>query len=131
MNTKFPALRTNTGICVAVLAACVGLSPPLQAKEHIVTVQVPVAAADLNLSQPADARELYGRLSHAARTVCGDSLRVDARPLTDFANCYELALGAAVRAADRPQLTLVYMRTHTLQDAANRGISVPILTVSK
>jgi UrcA family protein len=128
MNNRFSALHPVTGL--AALAACVGFALPLQAKEQIVTVQVPVAAADLNLSQPADARALYGRLSVAARTVCGDGLRVGARPVTDFASCYELALGAAIRTANRPQLTLVYMRTHTLQDAANRGISVPILTVS-
>jgi UrcA family protein len=118
MKTKFPALRINTALGVAVLAGCIGFAMPLQAKEHIVTVQVPVVAADLNLSQPVDARVLYGRLSSAARTVCGDSLRVDARPVTDYASCYELALGAAVRSANRPQLTMVYMRTHTLQDAA-------------
>jgi UrcA family protein len=124
MHTTTPAFKLTAGLC---LAACSVLSGPVQAGEKIVTVRLAVAVADLDLSRPSDARELYARLSAAAQTVCGNSLRVAARPLTDFASCFQHALGDAIRSANKPQLTMVYMNTHTLQDAANRGISVPIL----
>jgi hypothetical protein len=56
---------------------------------------------------------------------------VDLHPLADFAVCYEQAVGDAIRSVNRPQLTMLYLRTHTLQDAAARGIDVPLLAATK
>jgi UrcA family protein len=131
MNSNVPVLTAKAYIGIAALAACVVLSGSVQANGHEVTVKISVSAADLDLSQPSDARELYSRLHKAARVVCGDGNRVDLRPPTVFADCYEQAVGDAVRSANRPQLTLVYLRTHTLQDAAARGIDVPVLVAAK
>jgi UrcA family protein len=131
VNTNAPALCAKSRICIAAAAACAVLSVAAQAEELIFMVQATVATAGLDLSQPADARELYTRLSKAAGTVCSDRSRVDALPVADFASCYQKALGDAVRSANRTQLTLVYLQTHTLQDAANRGIGVPTLVVAK
>jgi UrcA family protein len=131
MNIIAPFLNTKSFVCIAAVAACAVLSSPVQAKDHEVEVKISVSAAGLDLSQPAGARELYGRLQKAATIVCGNGNRVDLQPLTDFASCYETAVGDAVRSADRPHLTMVYLRTHTLQDAAARGINVPVLVAAK
>jgi UrcA family protein len=131
MNTKVPVVDAKAFICIAAMAACALLSSSVHAKEHEVTVKVSVSAAGLDLSQPAGTRELYGRLQKAARIVCGDGNRVDLHPLADFAVCYEQAVGDAIRSVNRPQLTMLYLRTHTLQDAAARGIDVPLLAATK
>lgn len=131
MNTKTPFLSTKPLSCIGALAACAILSGPIQAKDHRVTVSVAVSTAGLDLSQPAAAHQLYGRLSNAARVVCGHGNRVDLHPVTDFVGCYENSLAAAVRSLNRPQLTIEYLAKHTLQDAATRGIDVPVRLAAK
>jgi UrcA family protein len=131
MNTKVPVPNAKVFICIAAMAVCAVLSGSVQAKSHEVTVKISVSTAGLDTNLPAGAGELYRRLQKAASIVCGSGNRVDLRPLTDFAECYEQAVGDAVRSANRPQLTLVYLRTHTLQDAAARGIDVPLLVAAK
>lgn len=131
MSTTVPVRYAKVCICIAAAAACAVLSGPIQAEERLVALQISVSTAGLDLTQPADARELYGRLHKAAVSLCGINHRVDLLLPTNFASCYEHALGEAVRSANRPQLTLVYMRTHSLQDAANRGIEIPTLVVAK
>ncbi len=130
MNTNFSVLNAKAYICTAAVAACI-LSGPVQAKEHIVDVKLSVNTAGLDLKQPADARALYRRLQKVANIVCGHGNRVDLRAVPDFAACYERALGDAVRSANTPQLTIVYLKSHTLQDAATRGIEVPALVAAK
>ena len=39
--------------------------------------------------------------------------------------CYEKALADAIRSANLPLLTQVYLETHTLREAAAHGIDVP------
>jgi UrcA family protein len=124
MNANNPVRNTRSGICIAAVAACAALSGPAQANDLMVTIRIPVAFADLDISRPAGARELYGRLRQAARTVCSDGNRIDLEPVTDFDSCYEKALGNAVRSVNQPQLTIAYLRTHTLRDAATQGIDV-------
>ena len=83
MNTKTSILNSKPFICLAVLAACAVLSGPVKADSHEVTVKISVSAAGLDLSRPADAREVYRRLYFAARTACGNGNRVGptARPM--------------------------------------------------
>jgi hypothetical protein len=58
--------------------------------------------------------------------ACGDGNRADLEPVGNFVGCYEQALAAAVRSVNRPQLTMQYLATHTLQDAATHGIDIPL-----
>jgi UrcA family protein len=90
-----------------------------------------VSIAGLDVGQPAGARALYVRLRHAAIEVCGSGMRVDLRAVDDFAGCIETAVGEAVRSAHLPQLTLEYLKTHTLQQALNHRIDVPVLTAAQ
>jgi UrcA family protein len=123
MNSNDPTRKTKACICIAAVGACAVLSSPAaQSNDHVVTIRLPVVTAGLDLRQPADARKLYGRLKEAARMVCGNDYRVGLEPVADFKSCYEKALGNAIRSVNRPQLTLAYQWTHTLQDAASQGM---------
>ena len=131
MNTKSPVLNAKSLICIAAAAACAVLSSPLQANGHEVTVKISVNATGLDLSQPAVAREVYRRLQRASRTACRDGDRVGLEPPTSFTGCYEKALGGAVHSVHRPELSIVYLATHTPRDAATYGIEVPVQMAAK
>ena len=129
MNTK--ASIPKPFICLAALAACAALSGSVRADSPEVTVKISVSASDLDLSRPADAREVYRRLYFAARMACGKGNRVGLEPAARFVACYEKALGDAVRSVNRPQLNAVYLATHTGRDAETYGIEVPARLAGK
>ncbi len=62
----------------------------------------------------------------AARIVCSHGNRVDLKPATSFDRCYEKALGDAVHSVHLPQLSIAYLETHTVRDAATYGIEIPV-----
>src|SRR5208283_1854162 len=97
MNTQL--LNAKSLFSIAVIAACVALSGPVQAESHKVMVKIPVSAAGLDLNQPAGASELYSRLRQAARTACRDGGRVGLEPVKNFTGCCEQALGGAIMIA--------------------------------
>ena len=96
-----------------------------------VTVAYQVSAKGLDLRQPAGAKEFYGRLKKAARIVCTHGNRVDLQASPDPEGCYEKALGDSIRSTNVPLLTQLYLETHTLRDAAARGIDVPVQVAAK
>jgi UrcA family protein len=113
------------------VAAGALLTGSAHANEQIVKLQTTVSSADLDLNQPADAHELYRRLQKAARALCDNGPRTDVRSLIPDQGCTERTLARAVQSVDRPQLTMIYLETHTLRGAASRGIEVPSLMVAK
>jgi UrcA family protein len=131
LNNCSALCNAKASICIAAMAACALLSGIVQAKEEIVTVKMTVSTAGLDAGQPAGARALYARLWSAATIVCGRANRVGRRGVDNFSGCVETAIGGAVRSVNLPQLTLVYLSTHSLQDASNQGISVPVLVAAK
>lgn len=130
MTINVPALSAKSFIYIAVLAAYALLSGPTQAKERIVTVKVSVDTAGLDVGQAAGGRELYSRLARAAAIVCGSGNQVGLQAVDSLTDCMETAIGQAVRSANLPQLTLAYLRNHTLQQAATLGIDVPAVLVA-
>jgi UrcA family protein len=113
----------------AAVVACALFAGNVAANE--VTVAIQVSTQGLDLSQPAGAQKLYSRLQHAAQVVCTHGMRVDLVPSRDPQGCYEKALGDAVRSAKVPLLTQAYLATHTLREAAARGIDVPVQIAAK
>ena len=101
------------------------------AKDHEVIVAIHVSRQGLDLTQSAGAHQFYTRLRHAARVACTHGNRVDLAPAPDPEGCYEKALGDAIRSANVPLLTQVYLETHTLRQAAARGIDVPAQMAAK
>jgi UrcA family protein len=115
----------------AILVACTMFAGNVAAQDQEFPVDYRVNARGLDLSQPAGAHVLYSRLQHAAEVVCTHGMRVDLVPLADPKGCYERALGAAVRTANSIQVTKVYLATHTVQEAAARGIDVRVQIAAK
>jgi UrcA family protein len=130
MNINATVLNAKSFIYITVLATCALLSGPLEANERIVTVKVSVNTVGLDVGQPAGGRELYSRLAHAAAIVCGGTDRVGLQAVYSFSGCIETTVGEAVRSANLPQLSVAYLRTHTLQQAATLGIDVPAVLVA-
>jgi UrcA family protein len=124
MTKRTSIRRVHSLAGISALAACAIVSGLTQAKDRTVHVTLHVSAAGLDLGQPRGAEQLYSRLQHAATIVCTHGMRVDLEPVADFTPCYENAVGEAVRSANIPPLTRVYLRTHSLQDASARGIDV-------
>jgi UrcA family protein len=92
---------------------------------HTVTITLHVSALGLDLSQPDGAQQFYTRLKRAARVVCTHGNRVDLEPDPAPDICIEKALGDAIRSVNVPLVTRVYLASHTLREAAARGIDVP------
>jgi len=116
----------------AAIVACTFIAGSVAAKDQeVFTVAYRVTTRGLDISQPAGAHELYSRLQHAAQVVCTHGMRVDLAPSPDPQGCYEKALGNAVRSAHLPLLTQAYLETHTLREAAARGIDLPVMIAAK
>jgi UrcA family protein len=131
MNLIAPVSGAKIALCIAAAAACVLLSGLVQAEEQIVTVKQSVSTAGVDPSEPSGARALYDRVQTAAHIVCGRGNRVGLRAVDNIGACYEKALGDAVRSANLQQLTMIYLRAHSPQDAEARGISVRVLMAAK
>ena len=110
---------------------CTLFAGNVAARDKHVTVAIQVRTQGLDLSQPADARTFYTRLANAAWVACTRGNRVDLLPADDLKSCYETALGGAVRSANSPMLTQIYLATHTGDDAAKHGIEVPPQVAAK
>jgi|SRR5271170_6314860 UrcA family protein len=115
----------------AAAIACPLFAGNVAAKDYKVTVAIHVSTQGLDLSQPTDARTLYTRLENAAWVACTRGDRVNLVPSDDPKGCYEKALGDAIHSANAPLLTQVYLATHTLREAAARGINVPAQIAAK
>jgi UrcA family protein len=124
-NTTVITARSLVG---AAALACAFFAGGVAAKD--VTVAIHVSTQGTDLGQPAGAQVFYARLQNAARIACTHGNRVDLVP-TDTNACYEKALGNAIRSANSPLLTQVYLETHTLREASARGIKVPAQLAAK
>jgi UrcA family protein len=130
MYTK-TVFKSALPVLGAAIVACILFAGAAAAKEHDVTVAYRVTTQGLDITQPAGAHQLYARLQHAAQVVCTHGMRVDLKPLKDEDACIENALADAVRSANKPLLTQAYLETHTLRQAAEHGIAVPMQLAAK
>jgi UrcA family protein len=127
-KTAFMSARAVLG---AVAVAGTLFAGNVGAKDQEFTVAYRVTTQGLDVHQPAGARALYFRLQHAAEVVCTHGMRVDLKPVADKGACYEKALANSIGSANLPLLTQVYLQTHTLLEAAARGIDVPVQMAAK
>jgi UrcA family protein len=130
MYTKI-ASTNGWALLGAATVACALFAGAVAAKDYNVTVALHVSTRGLDLSQPADAQTLYTRLQNAAWVACTRGNRVDLVPVVDLHGCYEKALAGAIRSVKAPTLTRIYLETHTLQEAAQRGLGVPAQLAAK
>jgi UrcA family protein len=115
----------------ATVLACTVFAGSVRAEAPEVTVAYRVTTQGLDVTQPAGARAFYLRLQHAAEVVCTHGMRVDLEPAADKYACYEKALAKSIGSAKLPLVTQVYLQTHTLREAAARGIELPMQLASK
>jgi UrcA family protein len=130
MNIKTAVIRTHSTLGAVAIAGAL-FAGNAAAQGHDVTIAIHVSAQGLDLHQPAGAQKFYARLQHAADVACTHGNRVDLKPSSDPAGCYEKALGEAIRSANLPLLTQAYLETHTLRQAAAYGIQVPAPVAAK
>ena len=123
MHINMPSLSTR--LLLGPVLGLALLSGTAGAKDHSVIVSKLVDSSGLDLSRAADVQTLYSRIRHAADYVCTGGKQVDLLPVDNQPRCYENALGNAIRSARLPMLTQIYLTTHTMQEAAARGIEVP------
>ena len=119
---------TNIGVRSIVSAFALGaafLVADAAARVFDVKVAIHVSTAGIDVKQPEGAQELYRRIQHAAHVACTYGDRVDLKPVTPLATCYEQALGNAVHSVKAPLLTEIYLQSHTIQQAASYGIQIP------
>ena len=128
MNTNAPCISARSFVRLAAVVASIALSAYAEAGDQTVNVSETVSAVGIDLNTPEGARKLYMHLRAASRRVCGDSrLGLEA----PRGGCAEDALGNAIRSVNRPQLTMVYLRSHSIQTAEAHGIGIPILVANK
>lgn len=80
--------------------------------------QVTVKFADLDISRPAGAARLYGRIKTAATMVCSSFDRSGLAAQVNFKACVSDAIARAVAKVDSPSLYAVY--------SAKTGKGVPM-----
>ena len=125
------ALTSSRFILGAAAIACTLFAGTVAAAGREVTVAIHVSTEGLDLSQPSGAQKFYRRLKHAAQVACTHGNRVGLEVPPDPAACYEKALGGAIRSANLQLLTLAYLETHTLWQAAALGIKAPAQMAAK
>ena len=113
-------------VAMFALASAVALAdqPPAP-----VTRVANVSLAGLDLSTPDGARVAYERIRTTAKHLCF-KLWHDPYWQT-YDACVRNALGDAIRSANRPQLSIVYLATHKARDAEKYGIELPVRMVAK
>jgi UrcA family protein len=128
MGIKKAATRAYVTLGAITIAGAL-LAGGAAAKEYDVPVRIHVSTRGLDLSQPAGAHQLYERIQRAAYVACTYADRVDLKPADG--DCYEQALGEAIRSAHVPLLTQIYLETHTYRVAAAHGIELPEQVAAK
>jgi UrcA family protein len=128
MNTHSPRIGRPSLVGRAAAVAAIVLSVSAAAGNQTMHVSEKVSTVGVNVNTPEGARKLYVRLKAASRRVCGDT-RVGLE--VPQASCSDDALGNAIRSANLPQLTMVYLRWHSVQTAQQHGIRIPLLVADK
>lgn len=123
MYTK-SAVKSVWPVFGTAVVACTLFAGAVPAASHEFVVAIKVSTKGVDVSQLAGAQKFYQRLQYAALEVCKPDVRVALEPVADPKGCAEKALGDAIRSANQPLLTQIYLETHTLREAAARGIEV-------
>jgi UrcA family protein len=110
--TSSSRVRTFATAIFGVLAS--SLAAVCMAADSIDTPTVTVKFADLNVSSPQGAEELYKRIVAAADQVCKDA-DIDSNlneSQTQRLACVDDAIAGAVKHLDQPRLVAIYNAKH-------------------
>lgn len=102
------AIIAKSIVAISLAAALTGYSVSARAVASAVKVRsVTVRYAELDLAKPQGVEALYIRIEGAARRVCGADSSVHLRDRMNR-NCYENAIGRAVKQVGLPTLTAMH-----------------------
>jgi UrcA family protein len=103
----------------ALVAVALAFAPIMSTADPLGndTVAVKVSTTDLDVSSPAGVEKLFVRLTSATTQACGVESHFDPLRTNKFDRCYRDTLNNAVRAANSPLLTQVYV-DHYPREAA-------------
>jgi len=110
MKTVSISARVSAGIAATIFGALALCGSRVSTAADGTMPEAVVTYSDLDLSNPRDARELYGRITAAANKVCL-SYPVDGRSLVVHAwlrECAHHAVADAVIRIDQPALFAIY-----------------------
>jgi UrcA family protein len=103
LKSLLPALA---GAGLAALATAPGSARAQTAAPTVQSASVRISYADLNLSNPAGARKMMGRIHHAARAICGEpDSNNDLAGWAQQRACVEITVSDALRSLDNPTVT--------------------------
>jgi UrcA family protein len=100
--------KSGVSIVVAVLATCFTVVASAKDNDPYLK-QTEVSYSDLDLTQVADAKQLYSRIWHAARGVCRAEFGVTSHTQQFEEKCFDQAVQQAVHRVGDPNLTAVYL----------------------
>jgi UrcA family protein len=110
MNSQRLRRFTISALAITAASLCFGVSVASETARNGIDKppSVTVHFSDLNVSSPAGAKALYGRIQRAARVVCK---RYSAKTLPGVVNgreCYRNAVANAVRDVNQSQLLALH-----------------------
>ena len=110
MTTSTVKSLTRTALVVLLVGSGTAFADAAQSKPFD-PAPVTVRYDDLNLASSEGARVLYGRITAAARKICGPNI-ADWYPnaRTAWKRCYNVTVDHAVKEVNAPMLTAVHGR---------------------
>jgi len=130
MYIEADAIRARAAL-IAVTMAGTLFAGSLSARDLNRIESINVSARGLDLTRDADARTFYTQLQNAAWVVCTRGVHVGLVPIDNPKPCVDKALGDAIRSANVPLLTRIYLGSHTIEEAAAHGITLPSQVAAK
>jgi len=110
MNSRRLRRFTISALTIAAASLCFGVSVASETARVGIDKppSVTVHYSDLNVSSPAGAKVLYGRIQRAARVVCNVYSAKDLRRAVMERECYRNAVANAVGEVNQSQLAALH-----------------------
>jgi UrcA family protein len=118
LRSARPASIAAAIIGAAGIAAL--LAPAISAQADVPAKQKMIEYQDLDLTHEEDVQRLYSRLRSAARSVCGNLNGRTQFERTQYRQCFDQSLNAAVTAVNLTQLSKLHGSNDKLRIAQRR-----------
>ena len=119
MSTVKATRRSSSWTAALASAACLLAMGAASASDAMETKRVPVTFSETDLSTPAAADNLYGRIQRAARVACGYPDSREILRAREIRACYHNAIESAVGEINNPLLTAIHNARSGAKLAAN------------
>jgi UrcA family protein len=108
-RNEINAIIAKSIVAISLAAALTGYSVSAHAVASAVKVRShTIRYAELDLAKPQGVEALYIRIGGAARRVCRADFSLRLRDRLNMRNCYQDAIGRAVKQVNLPTLTAIH-----------------------